>query len=262
MLVCIAKTALSYEAFRTSTCFSVNVLSDAQRDISQIFASQSANKFKLGAWTDKAAEMPVLAHALANFICQQENLVEAGDHVIMIGRVLDMQSQHGAPLGYFKGNYFSVGLDQPLISAVAKSGTVKLGGVLSRDGEVLLKIAHDGSCSVPLAPTDDTRLIALVIGLAVVGLEAELSVLYSVYQENETGLHGIFYHGSVTGEAPRGYGYFAITELPLDRVTDKAERSMLARYAQEARQGNFGIYQGDQSAGTVHRTTGREPSKL
>jgi len=36
----------------------------------------------------------------------------------VIGRVLDMQIQQGAPLGYFKGNYFSVGLDQSLISAV------------------------------------------------------------------------------------------------------------------------------------------------
>ena len=63
-------------------------------------------------------KMPVLRDALANFICQRENLVEAGDHVIMIGRVLDMQIQQGAPLGYFKGNYFSVGLDQSLISAV------------------------------------------------------------------------------------------------------------------------------------------------
>ena len=118
VLICIAKTGLSYEVFRTSTCFSVNVLSDAQRDISKIFASQSANKFDLGEWTHGAAEMPVLRDALANFICQRENLVEAGDHVIMIGRVLDMQIQQGAPLGYFKGNYFSVGLDQSLISAV------------------------------------------------------------------------------------------------------------------------------------------------
>ena len=118
VLICIAKTGLSYEVFRTSTCFSVNVLSDAQRDISKIFASQSANKFDLGEWTHGAAEMPVLRDALANFICQRENLVEAGDHVIMIGRVLDMQIQPGAPLGYFKGNYFSVGLDQSLISAV------------------------------------------------------------------------------------------------------------------------------------------------
>ncbi|MDB3911340.1 CoA transferase [Paracoccaceae bacterium] len=118
VLICIAKTGLSYEVFRTSTYFSVNVLSDAQRDISKIFASQSANKFDLGEWTHGAAEMPVLRDALANFICQRENLVEAGDHVIMIGRVLDMQIQQGAPLGYFKGNYFSVGLDQSLISAV------------------------------------------------------------------------------------------------------------------------------------------------
>ena len=118
VLICIAKTGLSYEVFRTSTCFSVNVLSDAQRDISKIFASQSANKFDLGEWTHGAAEMPVLRDALASFICQRENLVEAGDHVIMIGRVLDMQIQQGAPLGYFKGNYFSVGLDQSLISAV------------------------------------------------------------------------------------------------------------------------------------------------
>ena len=262
VLICVAKTALSYEVFRATTSFSINVLSELQRDISQIFASQSADKFDHGHWTNGTTQMPVLTGALANFICQRETLVEAGDHVVVIGRVLDMQTHQGAPLGYFKGGYFSVGLDQPLISAVAKSGAVKLGGVLSRDGDVLLKLAEDGSCTVPLAPAEDPRLAALTTKLASLGLAANISVLYGVYQDSETGVHGIFYHGSVSGKAPRGYDYFKVSNLPLDRVADAAERSMLARYAEEYRHGTFGIYQGDQSVGTVHRTSGQDPSKL
>ena len=111
-----------------------------------------------------------------------------------------------------------------------------------------MKIPRDGSYSVPAAPAEDSKLVAPVTRRAAVGMEAKLRVLDSVYQESETGLHSIFYHGSGTDDAPQGYGYFAISDLPLDQITDMAERSILTRYTQEASRGTFALYQGNQSA--------------
>ena len=111
-----------------------------------------------------------------------------------------------------------------------------------------MKIPRDGSYSVPAAPAEDSKLVAPVTRRAAVGMEAKLRVLDSVYQESETGLHSIFYHGSGTEDAPQGYGYFAISDLPLDQITDMAERSILTRYTQEAHRGTLALYQGNQSA--------------
>ena len=55
--------------------------------------------------------------------------------------------------------------------------------------------------------------------------------------------------------------YFALSELPLDRVPSGAERSMLTRYREEYKHGSFGIYQGDEASGLVHKVAGLHPSK-
>ena len=261
LLICIAKTALSYQVFCAADHFAINVLGEDQRDVSGVFASQSFDKFDTGDWSEGAAEMPLLRGSLAHFVCEKQNRVDAGDHVVLVGRVIDMQTHQGAPLGYFKGKYFSVGLDTPLISAVTSIAPIKLGGVLSQAGQVLLKVAANGACSIPVAPQDDPTLAGLVAQLRVLGLAPDLSVLYGVYQDNETLVHGIFYHGAVLGQAPSGYAFYAILDLPLDQINDGAERSMLTRYAAEYMHGRFGIYQGDQTIGTVHQVVKQAPSK-
>ena len=43
----------------------------------------------------------------------------------------------GTPLGYFKGNYFSVNHDQALIEAANTGERVDIGGVLSKDNKIL-----------------------------------------------------------------------------------------------------------------------------
>ncbi|MBO9436783.1 hypothetical protein J7394_21460 [Ruegeria sp. R13_0] len=53
-----------------------------------------------------------------------------------------------------------------------------------------------------------------------------------------------------------GYIPFNFDGVPLDRVADVAERSMLRRYAQENRHGAFGFYHGTEVEGLVHTRTG------
>jgi len=65
----------------------------------------------------------------------------------------------------------------------------------------------------------------------------------------------------VAGEAPKGFAFFALEDLPLDEIAIRAERSMLSRYREEYRHGRFGIYQGDETAGLVHQVSGLVPSK-
>lgn len=253
LLICIAKSALSCDVFATADHFAVNVLSEEQKAVSGLFASQSAEKFDLADWHAGVEGVPLLDGSLGCFTCARHRLVDAGDHLVLIGRVIDHQSRDAQPLGYFRGNYFSIGLEESLVSAAGQSGDVTIGAIMERDQKILLSETAGGGWGVPKAPARNNSLGGLVAGLGDAGLAPELDYLYAVYQDSETGLHGIFYHGKVRGDAPAGMGYFSLDQIPLDRIENVAERSMLARYCEELRHGSFGIYQGDETKGTVHR---------
>jgi flavin reductase (DIM6/NTAB) family NADH-FMN oxidoreductase RutF/pimeloyl-ACP methyl ester carboxylesterase len=261
LLICIAKSAHSCEILSAAGHFAINVLSEDQKAISGLFASQKPDKFEFAKWQSGLADMPLLNGSMASFTCARENLVDAGDHIILIGRVIDHVTHDGEPLGYFNGNYFSIGLEQSLVSAASHSGDVTIGAILQQDQKLLLTVAQDGSCSVPKAPKQTASLEGLRAMLHDLELNPVLDFLYAVYQDSETGAHGIFYHGTINGKAPEGTAFFALEDIPLEKVNSLAERSMLARYKEEFRHGSFGIYQGDETKGTVHRVTAPQPSK-
>jgi len=260
LLICIAKTAQSLDTFTSAPHFSINVLNEEQKAISGLFASQSAEKFDIADWHSGAADMPLLDDTLAGFVCSREQMVDAGDHIVLIGRVISYETRDGPPLGYFKGNYFTLGLERPLVSAASQHDDVSIGALAARDQELLFTVTPDGSIAVPRAPAQNKSRAGLTAALKADGLSAHLDFLYAVYQDSESGGHGIYYHGSASGEAPQGYRYFALDDVPLECISNTAERSMVARYIEEFRHGSFGIYQGDETQGRVHRILAVDPS--
>lgn len=256
LLVCLAKSAHSCQTFLHAPHFAVNVLADDQKAISGLFASRAPDKFAQCAWRAGLGEVPLIDGALAHFACARERVVDAGDHVIVIGRVLDMATAEGNPLGYFRGNYFSIGLEERLVSAVAASGGTRIGAVLSCEGRVLLRQGPDGSLAVPAVGDPSPSLGRLQSELKASGLTAEIDFLYGVYEDSASGASGVFYHGRVSGPAPAGMVYAGIEALPFEQVASGAERAMLERYAQEFRHGTFGIFQGNETTGQVRRVSG------
>jgi crotonobetainyl-CoA:carnitine CoA-transferase CaiB-like acyl-CoA transferase len=257
LLVCIAKAALSCDTFASADHFAVNILADTQKDVSGLFASQSADKFAQAKWQGDAQNVPLIDGSLASFSCARHRLVDAGDHLILIGRVLDFQTSDGAPLGYYKGGYFDIGLDTTLVDAAALADKVSLGAVLARDGHILLCEDADGHVSVPVAPAQATSVGGLADWLRDLGLTPTLDHLYAVYTNTQTGTQRLIYHGFVTGMAPAGMRYVALDALPFERVTDNAQRAMLRRYCEENQHGAFGIYHGTEVEGVVHTVAGR-----
>ena len=252
LLVCIAKAAHSCDSFAQADHFAVNILADNQKEISGLFASQSTEKFDIAKWHVDAQNVPLIKGALANFSCTRHRLVDAGDHLILIGHVLDFVTSDQSPLGYYKGAYFDIGLDEALADAAASAAGISLGAVLNRDGQVLLQVDASGQISVPAAPVMTNSVGGLSDYLAGMGLSPALDHLYAVYQNTQTGTQRILYHGTVAGEAPAGMRYFELSALPLESVKDEAERSMLRRYTMENQHGVFGIYHGTEVEGVVH----------
>jgi flavin reductase (DIM6/NTAB) family NADH-FMN oxidoreductase RutF len=107
LLVCVSKNALSHQVFMETDYFAINVLAKDQEPISTLFSTQSEKKFQSDKWDMGKNNMPILRGSLSNFVCSKSKVMDAGDHTIIIGEVIDCMTNSGKPLLYFKGKYVS-----------------------------------------------------------------------------------------------------------------------------------------------------------
>jgi flavin reductase (DIM6/NTAB) family NADH-FMN oxidoreductase RutF len=259
LLVCIAKSAASCPIFCAAARFSINILAEEQGDISGLFATQSPNKFRQAAWHHGPAGTPLIDAALAWFECARHESIEAGDHVILIGRVEAFDCRDGRPLGYLEGRYFRLGLEDSIIDAAGRHAATILGAIYENDGAVLLE--HDpakGVVCVPAVGRDGrpANLARLGRRFAGAAMQTSIEFVYAVFEDRGSNTVSIYYRGRASGTAPPGTAYFDFSAIPWDRFADAACRTMLQRYVDEAKQGAFAIYMGNESEGVV-RPVGR-----
>ncbi|WP_455834185.1 flavin reductase [Pseudarthrobacter siccitolerans] len=97
----------TFPAIREAGSFCVNVLAGGQEDVSRRFASRGADRFEGTKWRPaQETGSPVLEDAVAWIDCEIEDIHDAGDHQIVIGRVLDLDVQTPTlPLVFFQGGY-------------------------------------------------------------------------------------------------------------------------------------------------------------
>lgn len=250
LLVCLAKTAHSADVFREAPHFAVNILAEEQKSVSGLFASRTPDKFAQCAWTPGPSDMPLIDGALAQFTCAAHQLVDAGDHLILIGRIDHFTVSEGQPLGYFRGNYFSIGIEKDLAEAAAATKGSHLGAVLACNDGVLLKETEDG-LRLPLAPKPS--LDSLTAKLTALGLTPHIDFVYAAFDDRTTGGHAVYYHGTATGTPPPGFRIVPLTDLARAQIANPAEAQMLARYAQDFRNGSFSIYHGTETTGQTRQ---------
>lgn len=106
LLVCVANTSGTAPVLREAANFGVNVLQIGQQPTSNRFASKGEDRFANVPWASGQTGVPLLSSSLVSFECQRESLHEAGDHFILIGRVVRAQFEpYRDPLLYFRGKY-------------------------------------------------------------------------------------------------------------------------------------------------------------
>lgn len=106
LLVCIAKSATSAASFKTCAQFAVNVLHIGQQPVSSRFAKKGEERFSQTRWEPGLEGCPVLTGSLATFECTTHELLDGGDHIILIGAVERARFEpHRDPLLYFRGKY-------------------------------------------------------------------------------------------------------------------------------------------------------------
>jgi flavin reductase (DIM6/NTAB) family NADH-FMN oxidoreductase RutF len=112
VLVCVGKSASCYPAFAGAGHFAINILCEAQQHVSRAFASKSPDKFAEMPWVPGVTGSPIFPDSTAWLDCELHDRVEAGDHLIVIGRVLSFgHCPAKRPLGYYRGSYIAFGVE-------------------------------------------------------------------------------------------------------------------------------------------------------
>jgi len=102
----LQKSSNTLPAFSIATHYTVNVLDEEQRQLSKRFGRKSQHDILPGEYSVGVAGSPILEGALASFECEIVARHDAGDHIIYVGRVLDLrQANSGRPLLFYGGAY-------------------------------------------------------------------------------------------------------------------------------------------------------------
>jgi flavin reductase (DIM6/NTAB) family NADH-FMN oxidoreductase RutF len=255
LLICIGKSAASMDIFRQARGFAVNILAEAQKDISVLFASKRADKFDAAKWHYGPFGNPLIDGSAAWFDCARYQVIDAGDHIILMGHVEAFSYSDANPLGYARGGYITLGLEQAAVNAASSSSRAVVGAILESENRLVLMPdpSRPNGLALPEVGRSGesgsaSQLHAL---LEREGIDATLGFLFAVFENPGTREQCIYYRGEALLHT-RGRTVLADFEnIPWDRLPDEATRSMLRRYAAERKIGRFKVYSGDHRQGTV-----------
>ncbi|MET9488282.1 3-hydroxy-9,10-secoandrosta-1,3,5(10)-triene-9,17-dione monooxygenase reductase subunit [Nocardia sp. NPDC006630] len=110
VLFCPTKASKSWAAIEANGKFCVNILAEEQQPVCARFGSREPDKFAGVPWRTSDLELPLLDDALATIECTVDQVIDGGDHYIVIGRVqaLSESTDSGRPLLFYRGQYTAI----------------------------------------------------------------------------------------------------------------------------------------------------------
>ncbi|MEX3009094.1 flavin reductase [Hoeflea sp. TYP-13] len=255
LLISLARTSSNFSALTSSEGFAVNILSEDQEQISNRFARPVEDRYADVGWQKGPFGSPVLDGVAAWFDCSMHKVVDAGDHVLLIGQIEAFNNAGLNGLGYIGGSYIKPSLESQAANTAGLEGGIRVGAVLEHEGMVLLKEQEDGGFDLPSVLLDSNKggrshaeRLADEIGPSL-----SVGFIYSVYDDTERGTHNIVYRCTSSDGSHNSGKYFKINNIPFERIADSASRDILKRYQREHSIGNFGVYYGNEQSGDVRR---------
>lgn len=99
------KKSTSWPHIERAGRFCVNVLGSDQESLCQKFSRRGGDKFEGVSWKPSPSGNPILDGIVAWVDCTIEQVVESGDHYIVVGRVSDLQLENdiSSPLTFHRG---------------------------------------------------------------------------------------------------------------------------------------------------------------
>jgi 3-hydroxy-9,10-secoandrosta-1,3,5(10)-triene-9,17-dione monooxygenase reductase component len=103
---CAARTSSTWPRIRVTGAFSVNILGEDHAGLSRRFAQKGADRFAGLGHRPGGTGAPVLDGVAAHLDCELHDVHEAGDHVIVLGRVVHLDADERVrPLVFHGGDY-------------------------------------------------------------------------------------------------------------------------------------------------------------
>lgn len=96
------------DTFKNADKFAIHTLAEDQGDICSLFASKGVDRFANCDWSLSEHGLPIISGAYGVLQCKSFQQIEAGDHTILIGEVVDIQQEDKEPLLYHKRKFGSI----------------------------------------------------------------------------------------------------------------------------------------------------------
>jgi 3-hydroxy-9,10-secoandrosta-1,3,5(10)-triene-9,17-dione monooxygenase reductase component len=100
-----SKSSTSWPRMVAAGAFCINILGEHQEALGRAFAVSGGDKFSGVGWHQGSAGTPVLDGTLAWVECELMAIIDAGDHELVTGRVLDLGVGAGGPLLFYRGGF-------------------------------------------------------------------------------------------------------------------------------------------------------------
>ncbi|MEZ5211069.1 MULTISPECIES: 3-hydroxy-9,10-secoandrosta-1,3,5(10)-triene-9,17-dione monooxygenase reductase subunit [unclassified Gordonia (in: high G+C Gram-positive bacteria)] len=108
VIFCPMKTSRTWPLIEARGAFCVNVLAHRQQEVSAKFGAPGEDKFAGVQWDASPLGLPVIRHCLTWVECTIENVLDGGDHCIVVGRAQTLgEVLQDKPLLFYRGGYLS-----------------------------------------------------------------------------------------------------------------------------------------------------------
>ncbi|MBP8190905.1 MAG: flavin reductase family protein [Aquabacterium sp.] len=108
VLWCLSAKSSALAGFQSATHYAINVLAADQRLLAERFAKKGIDRFEGTPWRPGLTGSPVIDGAVAVFECSHHQWMEAGDHIVLVGRAEHVRRRVGAnPLVFHGSRFFS-----------------------------------------------------------------------------------------------------------------------------------------------------------
>ena len=104
----IGKSTNCFEDFIAAEAFAVHILAQDQQELSNRFATTGVDRFAELACTKGVLGTPILPHYSTCFQCKMSHQYEGGDHIIMLGEVMEFTDNQHQPLLFHRGKYRNI----------------------------------------------------------------------------------------------------------------------------------------------------------
>jgi 3-hydroxy-9,10-secoandrosta-1,3,5(10)-triene-9,17-dione monooxygenase reductase component len=110
MLACLDRGSRTLGAVEAAGRFAINVLGEGQDDLARRFATKDPHDEKWSAvgWSERAG-VPRIDGVPLWIACHLDDVHPGGDHLILVGEVVDLDLVEGAPLLFHGGGYRALG---------------------------------------------------------------------------------------------------------------------------------------------------------